>query len=107
MREIINETYTDMLMLWCYAEEDDSHEKIMTTKRNLMEDEEYDADEAIRFAVKKRIFLIQNFFLKLLKKSNACLSSTFYRFFNFRRRKLFLYFLIFVKDKFIKINSFE
>ena len=60
MREIVNETYTDMLMLWCYAEEDDSHEKIMSTKRNLVEDEDYDADEAIRIAV-KNVYFLYNF----------------------------------------------
>ena len=76
MREIVNETYTDMLMLWCYAEEDDSHEKIMSTKRNLVEDEEYDADEAIRIAV-KNVYFLYNFKKLLKKKSNACLSSTF------------------------------
>merc|ERR1712121_267215 len=59
MREIIDETYTDMLMLWHYAEENESHEKIMATKRKLMDDEDYDAGEAIRYAVKKRRFLIQ------------------------------------------------
>ena len=59
MREIVNKTYTDMLMLWHFAEEDDSHEKIMATKRKLMDDEDYDAGEAIRYAVKKRRFLIQ------------------------------------------------
>ena len=94
MREIINETYTDMLMLWCYAEEDDSHEKIMSTKRNLVEDEDYDADEAIRIAVKNVYFLYN--FKKLLKKN---LTPVYHQHFNFRRRKLFLYFLIFDKEK--------
>ena len=35
-----------MLLLWHYAEEDDSHEKVMITKRKLMDDVDYDEEEA-------------------------------------------------------------
>ena len=33
--------------------------KIMSTKRKLQEDDDYEAQEAIKYAVKKRKFLIQ------------------------------------------------
>ena len=59
IRKDIYKNYTDMLLLWHFAEHDDSHEKVMDTKRKLMEDEDYDAEEAIRYAVKKRKYLIQ------------------------------------------------
>ena len=59
IRKDIYKNYTDMLLLWHFAEQDDSHEKVMDTKRKLMEDEDYDAEEAIRYAVKKRKYLIQ------------------------------------------------
>ena len=59
VREIIYERYTKMLLLWHHADENESHEKVLSTKRKLMDDEDYDAEEAIRYAVKKRRYLIQ------------------------------------------------
>ena len=73
-----------MLMLWHFAEEDDSHEKIMTTKRNLMEDEEYDADEAIRIAVKNVYFLYNLSIINILIFGEG---NFFFIFFNIRQRK--------------------
>ena len=48
-----------MLLLWHFAEEDENHEKIMGTKRKLMDDEEYEPEDAIRYAIRKRRYLIQ------------------------------------------------
>ena len=62
MHEIIDSIYKDyeqLLLLWHCAEEDESHQKVMETKRKLREDENYDDVEAIRYAVKKRRYLIQ------------------------------------------------
>ena len=55
----IYKDYEQLLLLWHYAEEDESHQKVMETKRKLIEDENYDDVEAIRYAVKKRRYLIQ------------------------------------------------
>ena len=38
---------------------DPVHKRIMSTKRKLQEDDDYEAQEAIKYAVKKRKFLIQ------------------------------------------------
>ena len=38
---------------------DPVHKKIMSTKRKLQVDDDYEAQEAIKYAVKKRKFLIQ------------------------------------------------
>ena len=38
---------------------DPVHKKIMSTKRKLQEDDDYEAQEAIKYAVKKRKYLIQ------------------------------------------------
>ena len=59
LRKEIYKRYTDMLLLWHYAEDDDAHTKVIETKRKLIEDEEYDEEEAVRYAVKKRKYLIQ------------------------------------------------
>merc|ERR1711895_90408 len=59
LRKEIYKRYTDMLLLWHYAEDDDTHIKVIETKRKLIEDEEYDKKEAVRYAVKKRKYLIQ------------------------------------------------
>ena len=59
IRKHICERYTDMLLLWHYAEGDDTHQKVIGTKRKLIEDEDYDEEEAVRYAVKKRRYLIQ------------------------------------------------
>ena len=59
VRNAIYKSYTDLLLLWHYAEEDDSHQKIIATKQKLMDEEDYDEDEAILYAVKKRAYLIQ------------------------------------------------
>lgn len=59
IRKGISDAYTELLLLWHYANRDSVHKKITRTKRKLIEDEEYDAEEAIRYAVRKRRFLIQ------------------------------------------------
>ena len=59
IRDSIYRDYEQLLLLWHYAEEDESHQKVMETKRKLIEDENYDDVEAIRYAVKKRRYLIQ------------------------------------------------
>ena len=46
-------------MVWHYAEDDKGHEKIIETKRKLIEDDDYDVDEAIYSAVKKRKYIIE------------------------------------------------
>ena len=38
---------------------DPVHKKIMSTKQKLQEDDDYEAQEAIKYAVKKRKYLIQ------------------------------------------------
>ena len=38
---------------------DPGHKKIMSTKRKLQEDDDYETQEAIKYAVKMRKFLIQ------------------------------------------------
>ena len=37
---------------------DPGHKKIMSTKRKLQEDGDYEAEEAMRYAVKKRKYLL-------------------------------------------------
>jgi len=39
--------------------EDPIHKKIMSTKRKLQEDEDYEYEEALKYAVKKRKYIIQ------------------------------------------------
>ena len=50
--------YTRMLLLWHYANRDPVNKKIVKTKRKLIDEEDYDPDEAIRYAVHKRRYLI-------------------------------------------------
>ena len=50
--------YANFLKLWHFANKDKTHKKIMTTKRKLINEEDYDPVEAIEQAVKKRKFLI-------------------------------------------------
>ena len=59
IRKSIFKDYEQLLFLWHYADEDESHQKIMDTKRRLVEDDEYEDEEAIRYAIKKRRYLIQ------------------------------------------------
>ena len=59
IRKLVYQYYEQLLLLWHYAEEDSSHNSIMETKRKLVDEEDYDDEEAIRYAVKKRRFLIQ------------------------------------------------
>ena len=44
---------------------DDIHEKVMKTMDKLMDEEDYDADEAIHAAVKRRKSLLKDFIWKL------------------------------------------
>ena len=59
VREGIMKAYTTTLMLWHYAKRDPVNKKVKETKRKLIEDEDYEPDEAIRHAVKKRRYLTQ------------------------------------------------
>ena len=59
IRKDISKAYTELLLVWHYAEDDKSHEKIIETKRKLIEDDDYDVDEAIYSAVKKRKYIIE------------------------------------------------
>merc|ERR1712208_93153 len=45
--------------LWHWARENKYHKKIMKTKRKLMDEEDFDYEEAIEHAVKKRKYLIE------------------------------------------------
>ena len=59
IRKDISKAYTELLLVWHYAEDDKGHEKIIETKRKLIEDDDYDVDEAIYSAVKKRKYIIE------------------------------------------------
>ena len=59
MRKLIYQKYEHLLLLWHYAEEDEAHQKIMETKRQLIDDDDFSEEEAIRYSVKKRRYLIQ------------------------------------------------
>merc|ERR1712208_33097 len=51
--------YTSFLKLWHWARENKYHKEIMKTKRKLMDEEDFDYEEAIEHAVKKRKYLIE------------------------------------------------
>ena len=59
IRKDISKAYTELLLVWHYAEDDKGHEKIIETKRKLIEDDDYGVDEAIYSAVKKRKYIIE------------------------------------------------
>merc|ERR1712121_158106 len=59
IRKDISKAYTELLLVWHYAEDDKGHKKILETKRKLIEDDDYDVDEAIYSAVKKRKYIIE------------------------------------------------
>ena len=59
IRKDISKAYTELLLVWHYAEDDKDTEKIIETKRKLIEDDDYDVDEAIYSAVKKRKYIIE------------------------------------------------
>ena len=54
----ISEYYTNLLKLYHYTRKDKYHKKIMTTKRRLIDEEEYGPVEAIDAAVKQRRYAI-------------------------------------------------
>ena len=56
--DTISDYYTTLLKLHHFTRKDKYHKKIMTTKKRLMEEEEYGATEAIDAAVKQRRFAI-------------------------------------------------
>ena len=51
--------YAAFLKLWHWARENKYHKEIMKTKRKLMDEEDFDYEEAIEHAVKKRKYLIE------------------------------------------------
>ena len=56
--DVISGYYTTLLKFHHYARKDKYHKKIMTTKKRLMNEEEYGPVEAIDAAVKQRRFAI-------------------------------------------------
>ena len=59
IRRYIYKKYRDFLLLWHYANRNKTHRRVIDTKRKLMDEEDFEPEEAIRYAVKKRRFLIQ------------------------------------------------
>ena len=59
LRRNIMSNYARKIVGAAKHHKDPVHKKIMSTKRKLQEDDDYEAQEAIRYAVKKRKFLIQ------------------------------------------------
>ena len=51
--------YSDLIKLWYFAKKDETHKKIMATKRKLIDEDEFEPIEAIEYAVKKRKYLIK------------------------------------------------
>ena len=59
LRRNIMSNYVQKIVGAAKLHKDPVHKKIMSTKRKLQEDDDYEAHEAIKYAVKKRKFLIQ------------------------------------------------
>ena len=59
LRRNIMSNYVRKIVDAAKLHKDPVHKKIMSTKRKLQEDNDYEAQEAIKYAVKKRKFLIQ------------------------------------------------
>ena len=59
-RKSILSTYTDQCLAWQQGVKDPIHKKIMGTKRKLEQDDDYEPEEAIRYAIRKRRYLIQD-----------------------------------------------
>ena len=59
LRQSITSNYVKQLLLCSNMKKDPGHKKIMATKRKLVEEENYGEDEALRYALKKRKYLIQ------------------------------------------------
>ena len=59
LRRNIMSNYIRKIVDAAKLHKDPVHKKIMSTKRKLQEDNDYEAQEAIKYAVKKRKFLIQ------------------------------------------------
>ena len=51
--------YAAFLKLWHFAKNNTFHKKVMKTKRKLMDKEEFEPEEAIDYAVKKRKYIIE------------------------------------------------
>ena len=51
--------YAAFLKLWHWARKNKYHKEVMKTKRKLMDEEDFDYEEAIEHAVKKRKYLIE------------------------------------------------
>ena len=56
--DTISDYYTTLLKLHHFTRKDKYHKKIMTTKKRLMDEEDYGPTEAIDAAVKQRRFVI-------------------------------------------------
>ena len=59
LRRNIMSNYVQKIVDAAKLHKDPVHKRIMSTKRKLQEDDDYEAQEAIKYAVKKRKFLIQ------------------------------------------------
>ena len=59
LRRNIMSNYVRKIVDAAKLHKDPVHKKIMSTKRKLQEDDDYEAQEAIKYAVKKRKYLIQ------------------------------------------------
>ena len=59
LRRNIMSNYVRKIVDAAKLHKDPVHKKIMSTKRKLQEDDDYEAQEAIKYAVKRRKFLIQ------------------------------------------------
>ena len=59
LRRNIMSNYVRKIVDEAKLHKDPVHKKIMSTKRKLQEDGDYEPEEAMRYAVKKREYLIQ------------------------------------------------
>ena len=59
LRRNIMSNYVQKIVDAAKLHKDPVHKKIISTKRKLQEDDDYEAQEAIKYAVKKRKYLIQ------------------------------------------------
>ena len=58
-RKSIYQLYYDKVCELKQMKKDSVHKRIMITKRRLIEEEDYEDDEALKYAIKRRKFLIQ------------------------------------------------
>ena len=59
LRKHVKDRYVKFLKRIALLRKDRAHKQIMSTKRKLLEEDEFDENEALHYAVKKRRFLIE------------------------------------------------